>query len=335
MLGLDIGGANLKASDGAELSRSVPFAIWKHPDRLRAAIEDALQPWPRWQALAVTMTAELADCFATKAEGVGRILDAVEEVAAGRPAGVWQTGGEFVTPEEARELPQLVAAANWHALATWAGRMTGGRPGLLIDIGSTTTDVIPLVDGLPAAVGAADLERLQSGELVYAGVRRTPLCALAHAVKFNGRDCPLAAELFATTLDLFLLTGELPEDEDNVDTADGRPSTRRAAHQRLAHLLCCDATEVSYDQAARIAGELRVRLSRLLESAVSAVVARLPSPCESLLLCGEGEFLARQVTGDMPVLKRADSVSLTSALGPDHSMAACAYALARLGRERL
>ncbi len=333
-LGVDIGGANLKASDGVSQSRSLSFPIWKHPDRLAETLREFLAHWGNWTGLAVTMTAELADCFASKSEGVGRILDAVDEVAAGRPVGVWQTGGEFLATEEARDLTRLVAAANWHALATWAGRMTAHGAGLLIDIGSTTTDIIPLVDGLPATTGATDLERLLSGELVYAGVRRTPLCALAESIELRGGPCPLAAELFATTRDLFLLTEETAEDPTDLDTADGRPATIPCAHARIAHLVCCDAAELSRQEASSIARQLRDRLVTRLSRAVTRIAERLPAACQNILLCGEGEFLARQAVGDRVSPRSAACISLTAALGPRHSSAACAFALARLAHER-
>jgi probable H4MPT-linked C1 transfer pathway protein len=335
LLGLDIGGANLKASDGIAHSRSLPFAIWKHPERLTAALADLLQSWSNISAFAVTMTAELADCFATKAEGVSRILDAVDELAAGRTVDVWQTGGEFMAPAEAREFPRLVAAANWNALATWAGRMCNAGSSLLIDIGSTTTDIIPLQDGVPAAAGWTDVERLQSGELVYAGVRRTPLCALTDAVDLRGRRCRIAAEIFATTLDVALLTQLRAEEPENCETADGRPATRDAAHLRLAHQLCCDATELTLAEAEDVAKQFQQQLTARLGSALDAVVARQLAPIRSILLCGEGEFLARRLIQHHVGLPPAECHSLTDLLGPAHSTAACAFALAHLGRERL
>ena len=334
LLGLDIGGANLKASDGERRSVSRPFAIWQAPDRLADELQQLLSLWDGYRGLAVTMTAELADCFATKADGIDQILRAVECVAAGRSVQVWQTGGEFVSTDEARELPRLVAAANWHALATWAGRMLGGAAGLLMDIGSTTTDIIPIAGGLPLSAGATDVDRLLSGELVYLGIRRTPLCAVSPTVTFSGRRCPLAAELFATTYDLFLLTGELPADPNCRNTADGRPAIRSAAYSRLAHMLCCDVTELTEPDAVSIARELREAMLTRLSAAVQEVLAVLPSPCQGVLTSGEGEFLATVLRNRIPALRELSAVSLTSALGPTHSSAACAFAVARLARER-
>jgi probable H4MPT-linked C1 transfer pathway protein len=335
LLGLDIGGANLKASDGDRWSLSRPFPLWKHPERLAAALAELTAHWPGWDGLAVTMTAELADCFATKREGINAVLTAVERVAAGRPVSIWQTGGEFLTLEEACEFPRLVAAANWHALATWAGRMVPDAAGLLIDVGSTTTDLIPLEAGLPAPQGWTDVERLLSGELLYRGVRRTPLCALAQTVPLRGQECPLAAEVFATTLDLALLTGLREEDPSACDTADGRPATIVSAHSRLAHMLCCDVEELTRAEAVAIAECLWRRLEADLSAALERCLSARNHPLRTVLLCGEGEPLVRGLCANHPRLAGAEFISLAESLGPAHSHAACAYALARLGRERL
>src|SRR5262245_36666371 len=145
-LGLDIGGANLKAAhiDGAAYFQ--PFALWKHPELLADAVREILAKFPLFDLLAVTMTGELCDCFETKRQGVEAILDAVVAAAAKLPIRVWRTDGRLVTPAEAISTPRLTAAANWHALATFAGRFAATGSALLIDIGSTTTDIIPLLN---------------------------------------------------------------------------------------------------------------------------------------------------------------------------------------------
>ena len=117
---------------------------------------------------------------------------------------VWTNQGRFVDLDQARRQTLHVAAANWLALASCAAKLTHGEPGLLIDIGSTTTDIIPLLAGVPRPHGFTDPERLQARELVYCGVRRTPLCALL--------GLSAAAELFATTLDVCLMLELVAED---------------------------------------------------------------------------------------------------------------------------
>lgn len=333
VIGLDIGGANLKASDGERRSLSRPFPLWREPQRLAVALRNLLDAFPPAGLLAVTMTGELADCFLTRSDGVNRILDAVETAAAGTPIAVWQTGGEFVSVDEARGLVPLVAAANWHALAMWGARAVPDGAGLLVDVGSTTTDVIPLCDGLPAAVGRSDLERLLSRELVYTGVRRTPVNAVAHAVAIREARCPLAAELFATMLDAYLILGEIAEDESDLQTADGRPTTCRWARHRLARMLCSDPEELSHEELSHIARELASIQQQRISDAVSTVLERLPRRCELVVTSGEGEFVARRVVRGHPRLAGVTVTSLADRVGTDHSRAACAFALARLAAE--
>jgi probable H4MPT-linked C1 transfer pathway protein len=323
VLGLDVGGANLKAASSAGDARSVPFALWKDPGGLADALRCLVGEFDAPERLAVTMTGELCDCFESKRQGVAFILDAVRAAAGGTPVLVWQTTGRFADPAESQACPLRSAAANWHALATFAGRFASQAPALLLDVGSTTTDVIPLQDGRPTPRGLTDPERLRSGELVYTGVRRTPLCAL-----LGGRG---AAEFFATTLDVYLVLGMLPEDPADRDTADGRPATCAAAHARLARMLCADLETSDAGLRLRLARHLRARQRCLLVRALRRVAARLPSPPRTVVLAGSGEFLAELALRDRRLpFKPGGVVSLRRELGEGLSTAACAYAAAVL-----
>jgi probable H4MPT-linked C1 transfer pathway protein len=270
------------------------------------------------------MTGELCDCFATKRQGVHTILKAVAAVAADKPVRVWQTDGRLVSLEAACSAPLQVAAANWLALATFAGRLAPTGSGLLIDIGSTTTDLIPLDEGKPAPLGRTDPDRFRSGELVYTGIRRTPLCAL-----LGGR---FAAELFATTLDAYLVLEKVPEDPSDCLTADGRPATRAAAHARLARMMCADMETCTEKQTFRLAQRVERRQVRLIQRALRRVQRRMSRPPGTIILAGSGEFLAHSV-----VARRfggaAECISLTQRFGPAIAGAACAYALAVIAAE--
>ncbi len=326
ILALDIGGANLKAahSNGATLLE--PFALWQNPtglaDALRALIDRVTHP----EMLAVTMTGELCDCFLTKRIGVHAILDAVTAAAGQIPIRVWQTDGGLVDVAVARATPLRTAAANWLALAEYAGRFLGGATGLVVDVGSTTTDIIPYYRGRPQPAGRTDPERLGCGELVYTGARRTPLCALL------GGDG--AAELFATTLDVYLILGHLPEDAADRNTADGRPATCAAAAARLARMRCADLEIWTEAEVRQLAEDLHARQLALLRRASRQVAGRLSEPPCAVVLAGSGEFLARAAVRSEPVLASLPLTSLGEQLVPEISQAACAYALMVLAKER-
>ena len=316
VLGLDIGGANLKAahSDGPAVVR--PFALWKRPGDLADALRSLIAELPASGRVAVTMTGELCDCFPTSRAGVLHILDAVASALPHLPVHIWRTDGQFVSLDDARAEPRPCAAANWLALATFAGRYAPAGPALLVDIGSTTTDLVPLRDGVPVPKSRTDPERLKAGELVYTGVRRTPACALLGA---GG-----AAEFFATTHDVYLLLEQVAEDEHDIDSADGRPATRDGAHRRLARMLCGDAETVTRTAAVALARRLALVQRQAIDRAARRHTYR------GLLLSGSGEFLARQVFADFdgPV------VSVGERLGPGPSAAACAVAVSTLLYER-
>ena len=347
ILGLDIGGANIKAADEAGRTISRPFAIWRQPERLKDQITSILSVYPQTERLALTMTAELADCFSTKSDGVRFILDAVESClnaslssrgevgnsSAKLPRSnlmTWTTEGRFMNSDEARKSPMQVAAANWHALATWSMKFAPRGCGVLIDIGTTTTDIIPFEDGNIVPHGLTDVRRLQSGELSYSGIRRTPLCAVAHSVPFQDGYCSIAAEIFATMQDVYLLLGDIAEDAQDLDTANGKPATKAAAHDRIARMLCCDRDEISFEQAVQIAMFLADVQRQRLAGSLERVINRLSSACSTVIVSGSGSFLARQLILENRKTKDATVISLADQLSPGIAEAACAYAVAQL-----
>jgi probable H4MPT-linked C1 transfer pathway protein len=332
----------------------VPFPLWKQPDKLPAALAELVAKFPETEELAVTMTGELCDCFETKRDGVNAIIAAVRFASAGRPIRVWSTDGGFLNSEEAKRNHMKVAAANWHALATYVGHYVPEGRAILVDVGSTTTDVIPILDGVPVPEGKTDYDRLFSRELVYTGVRRTPVCAVMPWL--------VAAELFATTLDAYLTLGTIPEDPNDCDTADGRPATRKHAHARLARMYCADTEMVPEENIRILAEGVRDKQLTRLEDCIGAVKDRLEtmpsnetpktttqSRVEKLLaerttddelddlleiegvryiVSGSGEFLAQRA------INEPHHTSLNDELGPEVSACAPAYAVAVLATER-
>jgi probable H4MPT-linked C1 transfer pathway protein len=331
-LALDVGGANLKAAHSSGQVRSWPFELWKRPDELPRNLATLASTMPSADRVALTMTAELCDCYPTKAVGVRSVLDATEAALKTRPVAVWGVDGRFHAVEEVRAQPAIAAAANWLALATSAARLIPPGPGLLIDIGSTTTDLIPLLDGKPAARGRTDTDRLQTGELVYAGVRRTPICAVARELPFRGQPTGLTAELFATTHDVYLTLGEIPSDPKDLSTADGRPATADAAVDRLARMVGADRDSFHPVDAFAFARAVDDALLMRLEAAANRATGPTVGRPRHAVVAGSGEFLARKLA-DRVLEPGGSIVMLTEAWGRAASGAACAHALVELALE--
>lgn len=331
-LALDVGGANLKAADGSGFAASRPFALWREPGKLGDELAALIAASPPHRRLAVTMTGELCDCFESKAEGVRAILAAVEFAAGETPISVYLTDGQLVNAAAARQAPQLAAASNWHALAAFCGRFAGDGGAILVDLGSTTADVIPLAAAGPLARGRNDTERLAFGELVYTGVERTPVMAVVDHLPWRGRQCAVAAELFATTSDAYLLLGEAAEDAASVDTADGRPRVLAAARARLARMIGADAEMFTEVDARAAATAVRAAQLAALRDAIARAAARLEAVPATMVVSGQGEFLLRELAASLPW--RPAVISLSAELGSEVSRCAPAHALAVLARER-
>ncbi len=329
-LGLDIGGANLKAADGLGFARSHNFPLWQRPAELPQALRALIAEAPATERIAATMTGELADCFATKADGVTAILDAITEAADGRHTRIYLNNGKFVTPLVAQRHPEQAAASNWHAMATLAIEYLGeSKTGMLIDVGSTTTDLIPLTDSQATASGSTDTERLIAGELVYTGFRRSPVCAVAPTVPYRSQDVPVAAEVFATTHDVHLLLGHIAEDAADTNTADGRPATKRFARQRMARMICADQESFHHRDAVVMAQSIAAaQVHSIVRAAKKSWKHATPPPI--IVVCGDGESLAMRVIDSLGW--PGTRVSLRKQLGTRVSTCGPAHAVAVLAR---
>jgi len=292
---VDIGGANTKAArlQGRSLrTASRPFEVWRDREALAAILRTVAAEAGDADAVAITMTAELSDAFRTKREGVAFVLAAAEEALGDRPLSVLTTSGELVSMGEARERPGDVAAANW--VATALAVADAHADALLIDVGSTTADVVPISSGRVAASADNDLDRLQAGELVYTGALRTNLAAIAPRVPVRGGWCPVASESFAISADVHLVLGHLSEDEYDCPTPDGRPATAPFARERIARLVCADAEQLAAGEIDAIAAFLHGEQLRQIEDAARRVARPLP-PTAPVVAIGAGAFLGREV----------------------------------------
>lgn len=330
-LALDIGGANLKASDGKGFANSVRFPLWKRPENLSQELRTLIAQAGDVDHLAATITGELADCFANKKEGIDHILKAFEEAASGRHTRVYLKDGSLVSPAVARGKEMLAAASNWHALARFGGRFARRGPALLIDVGSTTCDIVPLLDGEPSHVAVDDTDRLIAGELVYSGIERSPVGSVSQAVPYRGRICPLAHEVFATMLDVYILLGDHREDSANKATADGRAATKANCRARLGRSVCADGDSFHHKDAVAMAEAIASDQTEKLARAVRQVVDRQGAPPQTIILSGHGPFLARRAIAQIGLHCRF--LSLADDLSPEISRSAAAHALAVLARE--
>ncbi len=331
-IGLDIGGANLKAAFPhmpGYPAMEMPFPMWTDWQSLEAALTKLVARADSADSIAVTMTGELADNFESRRTGVCHIADAVERVCQNRRVVYYSCDGFWRSRDQLEQDWDLVAAANWHATATWGARLLPDRNGIVIDVGSTTTDVSLVSEGNVASSSRNDLQRLTTGELLYVGADRTPICGLLSHVQSGQQRIALANELFATVGDAAIWKGLVPESPEIMQTADGRPKTRLAGGQRMARMLCRDLGDLDFDLIDNIADQTIAAAQFAIGETISRRLSDAELSVSHALLLGEGQFLAGEaisaINSSVEIVSLAEEIGeMTSACGPAHAVAVLA-----------
>lgn len=322
-IGWDIGGVNTKVArvsgDRVLAVRSRPFELQRDP----AALVQVLQTLATevgassGDVHAVTMTAELSQMFRTKRQGVSFVLESVEAAFPSGAISVYAVDGRFLSPAEARSEPLAIAAANWAATARLVSRHVADA--LLVDIGTTSTDIVPIVGGVVVATGWTDPDRLASGELVYSGAVRTPVEAIRSHVPFGSDEAGLSAEGFALAGDVHVWRGDLAPADYTAPTPDGRPPTREFAGERLARAICADRDMLDAVGVTAIADALAAAQVTRIADAIVKVRAR-HGGLDTVVVTGLGDFIGRRAA----LQAGLQVVPLASVLG--ESAARCAPA---------
>ena len=297
VIGWDLGGANLKLAhlaDGRLVQvAQIPCPVRQDVGKFDAALEEGLLLCPADAAHAVTMTGELSDVFVDRAEGVAYLVDMMRQAT---DAQAEFYGGEagFLDCIRAVERSAEVASANWHASAALVASIV--PEALFVDIGTTTTDLVPLKHGMAAAQFYRDGERLAGGELIYTGAVRTPVMAVARTAPFDGRMQRIAAERFATMADVWRLAGELPQDADPYPTPDLMGKSTQESAARLARMLGRDLEDAGLLAMIDVARHFAARQVAEIEGAAEALLARDKIAAEAPVIgAGCGRFIARQI----------------------------------------
>lgn len=331
VIGWDIGGVNTKAArisrDAALAARNEPFEIQRAPNTLAFRLQSiaaTLGSVPS-DTHAITMTAELSQFFRTKRDGVLYVLDAVEHAFPGAHILAYTIDGRFLELRDARDAPLLIAASNWAATAALVAPIV--TEAILIDVGTTTTDIIPIVSGRVAAVGRTDPDRLLSGELLYLGSVRTPVEAIVHHVPLHDGLAGVSAESFALSGDIHVWRGDLSPDEYTAPTPDMRPATREFAGERIARIVCGDRELLDESDLDRITAFVADSMIARIAASITRVRERHPH-LGTAVIAGHGSFLARAAARRAGLRVATDDLIAGGA--PRVAGAEAAFAVARL-----
>ncbi len=313
LIGWDIGGAHLKAallSADGELMNTLQVAchLWRGLDNLSAAIDTVLTTFkisPHDVKHAITMTGELVDLFANRHEGVIEIAHLASQLL-GERCQFYAANKGFVSIAQVADNTDYIASTNWHASASLVAHYCPNA--LLVDIGSTTSDIIAIESGKVLSAALSDASRLQQVSLVYTGVIRTPLMVLAQKIVLSGAETNVMAEYFATTADIYRLTSELDESADMAETADGQGKSQLESARRLARMVGYDFEDKAMDVWVQLA--FSYRAAQLMQ--LKAAVLKHLKPNVPLIGAGAGSFLVKALAEELKVTYVSINAILTS-----------------------
>jgi probable H4MPT-linked C1 transfer pathway protein len=298
-IGWDIGGAHLKVVSVNE-SGKVNFVgqyaspLWQGLQQLEDLFSKTLAILPEGNLVhAVTITAELVDIFKDREEGVNALINVCEKEL-GSDVCFYAINESLIKPDDARKKTTQLASTNWHASTSYVASLC--KSGLFVDTGSTTTDIIPFNNGQPENRGLDDQSRLRFDELVYTGVIRTSLMALASKVPFRGEWQNIAAEHFATTADVYRILSCIEDSDDLMDTADGKAKDLPGSYRRLARMVGTDYVDTNetdcWINLAKYYEELQIQM---LTKAILRVLSNSTLSNAKIVGAGTGHFLIRKI----------------------------------------
>ncbi|TFG20719.1 MAG: hypothetical protein EU529_14490 [Promethearchaeota archaeon] len=270
ILGLDIGGVNTKTAlikfNNSEIKESFShieyFPFWeKIIDEILKMLRKVVSILEKKSNnkyklinvdyIAITITAELSDAFQTKREGILTILDALGDVFEIEKLLFINNEGKFIDYETAKSEYYSIAAANWASTSLFLGHFISQC--VLIDAGSTTIDIIPILNSVPVAKGKDDISRMLNHELIYTGGLRATIPSITHVVPYKGEVIRISFERFALVSDVHRILNNISEEEYINDTADNRSKSIDDCYARLARIICMDIETITKDELDEIA----------------------------------------------------------------------------------
>lgn len=299
ILGLDIGGAHIKSATAMigktiKLSKraTIPFEIFREKERLVLLLDEIVRK-AKPDGVALTMTGELSDVFKNRAQGVRSILKSARKAVKQTEIRVVDIGGRLICAADAKRRPASVSSANWAATGAFVSRRV--RNGIVVDIGSTTTDILPVVNGAVAVEGKTDYERLKYGELLYTGFLRTSAAMVCPEIKLDGVAISTCPERFAIVGDAHLYLGDIKPKYYTCPTPDGRGKTRPAAAARLARLVLSDVNRLKSRGIGLIAAQIIKAQEETIAHGIKRVAHDHGLGLAPVILIGPGRIYLKQL----------------------------------------
>lgn len=241
-LGVDIGGAHLKLV-GTNIKKKVIFVsylkcpIWEDINNLRLHLTSLKAKIDiNYVICCITMTAELCDCFENRNSGVKKIFSICKESG----LNFFFFSNSFCAPTK-KLCTSSVSSMNWLAPAVFLKEKI--KNAILIDFGSTTTDITIIQNYHLSNLGYTDFDRLKNSELVYTGIVRTPIFSISKSLLIEGMKLTIIPEQFSNMADIYRIRDSLPKNVDLFSTMDKKDKSKISSLKRVSRNFGFDYTK--------------------------------------------------------------------------------------------
>ncbi len=230
-LGIDIGGAHIKLVGLDEKKELIfvdylKFYFWKEEKSINKIFNYINSKSNKNTLSGITMTAELCDIFKNRVDGFRKIYNYCKKL---------KNNYFFYTKSKKifeKKNYSAIVSMNWHSI----GRLLEKKykNAIIVDFGSTTTDIICIKNYVIQNKNFDDFSRINSSELVYTGLTRTPIFAINSKVKINGKNFEIIPEFFSDMSDVYRINSILKKEFDIDETADGKKRSKFLSYSRLS-----------------------------------------------------------------------------------------------------
>ena len=290
IIGWDIGGAHIKAAKidfnkKTSKTKQIYSPIWKNLNYLKKSIKLIKKKLGKTNYHAITMTAELSDIFPDRKKGVNHVVNLSSKIL-GEKNIFFYSKKNFLKKKLAIKKPFELNSMNWHATASFVSNFFPNC--ILVDIGSTTSDIIPIKNKEIISKDVSDYQRLKSNELIYLGVLRTPIQAVE-------RKKNLINENFANLSDVYRVLNKIPSTFDLLPTLDRKTKNKHDSARRIARIFGKDYKKNHFLKWKKIAYQIEGEHLKILKSVIKKIEKKNFLKKVPIIGAGIGEFLVKKI----------------------------------------
>ena len=290
IIGWDIGGAHIKAAKidfkkKTSKTKQLYSPIWKNVNYLKKSIKLIKKKLGKTNYHAITMTAELSDIFPDRKNGVKHIINLSSKIL-GEKNIFFYSKKNFLKKKLAIKKPFELNSMNWHATASFVSNFFPNC--ILVDIGSTTSDIIPIKNKEIISKDVSDYQRLKSNELIYLGVLRTPIQAVE-------RKKNLINENFANLSDVYRVLNKIPSTFDLLPTLDRKTKNKHDSARRIARIFGKDYKKNHFLKWKKTAYQIEGKHLKILKNVIKKIEKKNFLKKVPIIGAGIGEFLVKKI----------------------------------------